>query len=86
MALSGEINANRPDIVTKNDQIKICQLIDMSVLSDRNICLKNSEKKTKHKDLEIQISRMYKTKRNRYNNIAKRRTTRLDFLFFLIKP
>jgi hypothetical protein len=38
------------------------QLIDMSVPSDRNICLKNSEKKTKYKDLEIAISRIWKTK------------------------
>jgi hypothetical protein len=57
-----KINANRPDIVLKNTQTNTCKLIDMSVPSERNICLKYGEKKTKYKDLEIEICRMWKTK------------------------
>ena len=57
-----KINANRPDIVVKNTKTNTCQLIDMSVPSDRNICLKHNEKKSKYKDLEIEISRMWKVK------------------------
>jgi hypothetical protein len=57
-----QIKANRPDIVVKDLNSKTTQLIDMSVPSDRNICLKNNEKKMKYKDLEIEVSRMWNTK------------------------
>ena len=57
-----KINANRPDIVVKNTKTNTSLLIDMSVPSDRNICLKYNEKKSKYKDLEIEISRMWKVK------------------------
>ena len=56
------IPANRPDIIIKNNESNVCQLIDISVPSDRNICLKYSEKKTKYKDLEIEVCRMWKKK------------------------
>ena len=37
------IEANRPDIVIKHKQNKICQLIDMSVPSESNIFVKEFE-------------------------------------------
>ena len=39
-----------------------CKLIDMTVPSDRNIALKEMEKKGKYKDLELEIQRMWHTK------------------------
>ena len=56
------IQANRPDIVIKHKQNKTCQLIDMSVPSDRNISAKEFEKLSKYKDLEIEIAKMWKMK------------------------
>ena len=47
------IKANRPDIIVKYSVNSTCKLIDMTVLSDRNIALKEIEKKSKYKDLEL---------------------------------
>ena len=52
------ITANRPDIVVKDLINVTCKLIDMTVLLDRNIALKEAEKKSKYKDLELEIQRM----------------------------
>ena len=51
------IQANRPDIIIKYKQNKTCQLIDMS-----NISAKEFEKLSKYKDLEIEITKMWKMK------------------------
>ena len=39
-----------------------CKLIDMAVPCDRNVSIKEMEKKSKYKDLEIEIQRMWKMK------------------------
>ena len=52
--------ANRPDIIVKDSVNSTCKLIDMTVPSDRNIALK--EKKSKYKDLELEIQRMWHMK------------------------
>ena len=57
-----EIKANRRDIVIKKKPTNMCMLIDMAVPSDRNIAAKEVEKISKYKDLEIEVSRMCKTK------------------------
>ena len=58
-----EIKANRPDIVIKDHQEKTCLLlIDISVPADDNVCLKEMEKLSKYKDLEIEITRMWNLK------------------------
>ena len=54
------IQANRPDIIIKHKQSKTCQLIEMSVPSDNNISVKEFEKRSKYKDLEIEIAKMWK--------------------------
>ena len=54
------IQANRPDIITKHKQNKMCQLINMSVPSDSSISAKEFEKLSKYKDLEIEIAKMWK--------------------------
>ena len=41
------ITMNRPDIIIKDSVNSTCKLIDMSILSDRNIALKEIEKKKK---------------------------------------
>ena len=40
------ITANRPDILIKNSVNSTCKLIDVSIASDRNIALKEIEKKS----------------------------------------
>ena len=54
--------ANRPDIIVKDSVNSTCKLIDMTVPSDRNIALKEIEKKSKYKDLELEIKRMWHMK------------------------
>ena len=49
------ITANRPDIIVKDSVNSTWKLIDMTVPSDRNIALKETEKKCKYKDLELKI-------------------------------
>ena len=46
------ITANIPDIVLRDPVNSICKLIDMTVPSERNIALKEMEKKSKNKYLE----------------------------------
>jgi hypothetical protein len=56
------IGANRPDIIFHDKRNKRCLLIDVSVPCDTNISIKEAEKLSKYKDLEIEISRMWNTK------------------------
>ena len=56
------IGANRPDIIFHNKKDKRCLLIDVAVPIDANVSLKEVEKLSKYKDLEIEIARMWKTK------------------------
>jgi hypothetical protein len=56
------IGANRPDIIFHDKLNKRCLLIDVSVPCDANISIKEVEKLSKYKDLEIEISRMWETK------------------------
>ena len=53
------IQANRLDIVVKNDNDKTCFLNDMSVPSDTNVSHKIFEKLSKYKDLEIEFTKMW---------------------------
>ena len=56
------ITANRPDIIIKDSVNSTCKLIDMSITSDRNIALKEIKKKSKYKNLELEIQRMWRMK------------------------
>ena len=51
--------ANRPDIVIKDKTNNTCMIIDMSILSDRNISAKVFEKLSKYKHLEIEVKKMW---------------------------
>ena len=57
-----EIKANRPDIIIKNKEEKTCLMIDMTVPSERNVTIKEVEKLSKYKDLDIEVSRMWEMK------------------------
>ena len=57
-----EIKANKPDIIIKDHINNTCQLIDMTIPSDRNVSIKEVEKCSKYKDLEIEISKMWNMK------------------------
>ena len=61
MAVSTDrtITANKLNIVVKDLTNATCKPIDMTVPSDRNIALNETEKKSKHKDLELEIQRMW---------------------------
>ena len=59
-----KIKANRPDIIIKDKLKKTCLLIDVAVPADKNISIKEFEKISKYKDLEIEIQRMWKMKTN----------------------
>ena len=54
-----EIKANRPDIVVKDKNQRICQLLEISVPTERNTSIKTTEKLSKYKDLEIEIKKMW---------------------------
>ena len=56
------IKANRPDIIVKDRLEKTCLLIDMRVPSDRIIAVKEFDKLSKYKDLEIEIQKMWHLK------------------------
>ena len=53
-----EISANRPDIVIKNNRDEKCILVDVTIPSGENTSTKVSEKISKYKDLEIEITRI----------------------------
>ena len=57
-----KIDANRPDIIIKNHEERTCIMMDVAVLSDLNISLKEFQKLSKYKDLEIDVTKMWKLK------------------------
>ena len=56
------ITAKKADIIVKDSVSSTCKLIDMTVPSDRNIAVKETEKKSKYKDLELEVQRMWHLK------------------------
>jgi hypothetical protein len=58
-----EVTTNRPDIIIKNKKEKIFTLIDVAIPADRNVVLKEGERKLKYKSLGIEIQRMRNLKR-----------------------
>ena len=57
-----EIKANRPDIIIKDKIEKKCIMIDMSIPSERNVSIKEVEKLSQYKDLEIEVTKMWQMK------------------------
>ena len=69
------VTANRPDIIVKDSVNSTCKLIDMTVPSDRNIALKEIEKKSKYKDYRSDPwgcwCAWYRVKKGMVENIKK---------------
>ena len=57
------MTANRPDIIVKDSVNSTCKLIDMTVPSDRNIAMKETEKKK-----QVQRPRTRNTENAAYKN------------------
>jgi len=53
---------NKPDIIIRNNEKGTCMLIDVAISGDRNVIKKEAEKILKHKDLTIEIQRMWNVK------------------------
>ena len=53
-----EIQANPPGIIIKDKSKQECHLIDVAIPSNVNVSVKEFEKKSKYKDLEIEIQRI----------------------------
>ena len=55
--------------MVKDKKKRTCQVIDMSISTERNTSLKTMEKLTKYKDLEIEIEKMWgmKTERSQWS-------------------
>ena len=56
------IQANRPDIIVKDYETRKCLMIDMTVPTDRNVSVKEFDKLSKYKDLQIEVERMWRLK------------------------
>ena len=56
------ISTNRPHITIKDKVNSTFKLIDVTVPCDKNVSSKEIEKKSKYKDLEIEIQQMWKMK------------------------
>ena len=55
-------DANRPDIIIKNHEERTCIMMGVAVPSDQNISLKEFQKLSKYKDLEMEVTKMWKLK------------------------
>ena len=53
---------NKPDIIIRDNEAGTCMFIDAAISGDRNVIKKEAEKILKHKDLTIEIQRMWKVK------------------------
>jgi hypothetical protein len=52
---------NKPDIIRDNEK-RMCMLMDVAISGDRNVMKKEAEKILKYKDLTIEIQRMWNVK------------------------
>ena len=55
-----KIDGSRPDIIIKNHEEPTCVIMGVAVPSDQNISLKEFQKLSKYKDLEIEVTKMWK--------------------------
>ena len=56
------IDAHRPDIIIKKHEERSCIMMDVVVPSDQNNSLKEFQKLSKYKDLDIEVTKMWKLK------------------------
>jgi len=53
---------NKPDIIIRDNEKRICMLIDVTISGVRNVIKKETEKILKYKDLTTEIQRMWNVK------------------------
>jgi len=53
---------NKPDILIRDNEKRICILIDVAIPGDRNVIKKEAEKILKYKYLTIETQRMWNVK------------------------
>ena len=56
------ILANRPDLIILNKNEQNCLIEDVAIPDEVNVLKKETEKRLKYKDLQIEISRMWNVK------------------------
>ena len=56
------IPVNRPDLIILKKNEQNCLIVDLAVPDDVNVLKKETEKRLKYKDLQIEISRMWNVK------------------------
>ena len=54
------MKASRPDIIFKDKKEKKCTVIDMIMPAERNVSIKEVEKLSKYKNLEIEVTKCEK--------------------------
>ena len=54
--------ANKPDIALKDKREKTCKLINVNIPADKNVSVPEFEELSKHKDLEIEIEKLWHMK------------------------
>ena len=57
-----KIDTSRPDIIIKNYEERTCTMMDVAAPSDQNISLKEFQKLSKYKDLEVEVTKTWKLK------------------------
>jgi hypothetical protein len=55
---------NKPYIIIRDNEKRICTLTDVAIPGDRNVIKKEAEKILKYKNLTIEIQRMWNVKTN----------------------
>jgi hypothetical protein len=57
------IRNTEPGISVRDNEEGACMLIDVAILGDTNVVMKETEKILKHRDLMIEIKRMLNAKK-----------------------
>jgi hypothetical protein len=53
---------NKPNIIIRDNEKGICMAIDVEIARDRNVVKKEADNSLKHKDLKVEIQRMWNVK------------------------
>ena len=85
-----KIDANRPDIIIKNYEERTYNMMDLAVPSDQNISLKEFQKLSKYKDLEIEVTKIWKLK-NKIIPVVEhwewlKRQRKISLIKYLVSP
>ena len=68
-----EMKDNRPDLIMTGKNERKCIMVDMSIPPDKNISIKEVEKLSKYKDLEIEVTKMWEMKTSTVPDVMETR-------------